>query len=201
MDEILKRLLIVSFLIFLSACECLASESRFIPIELWTGSKWDEIHKLKYGSADLTFGNGRKRITGPIVWRNPITEIGITGYHRVHLGSGKEQIFTITHDGQTLGRVYDSRRQRSIIGGAKFPLGWWRQEETRLFDSVETPLGKQKRRRRITIEILQINFSYNDIENCLKFRWTKEFPRNGQIIDDNNYTYCPDEGLVEVEDN
>ena len=91
--------------------------------------------------------------------------------------------------------------KRSIIGGAKFPLGWWKQEETRLFDSVETPLGKQKRRRRITIEILLINFSYNDIENCLKFRWTKERLRNGQIIDDNNYTYCPDEGLVEVEDN
>ena len=80
MNEVLKRWLIVSLLIFLSACECLASESRFIPIELWTGSKWDENHILKYGSADLTFGNGLKRITGPIVWRNPTTETGIT-YH------------------------------------------------------------------------------------------------------------------------
>ena len=112
----------------------IAQKTRFIPIELWTGSNWDGKDKLNYGVADLTFGNGRKRITGPIEWRNPKTGRVVIGYRRVHLKYGKVQVFTVTHDGQSLGRVYDSRRQRYIIGGAKFPLGWWKQGEKRVFE-------------------------------------------------------------------
>ena len=85
--------------------ENLLQKTRFISIELWTGSNWDGKDKLNYGVADLTFGNGRKRITGPIEWRNPKTGRVVIGYRRVHLKYGKVQVFTVTHDGQSLGRV------------------------------------------------------------------------------------------------
>jgi hypothetical protein len=179
----------------------IAQKTRFIPIELWTGSNWDGEHKLNYGFADLTFGNGRKRITGPIEWRDPITGSVVIGYRRVHLKYGKVQIFTVTHNGQSLGRVYDSRHKASISDGAKFPLGLWKQGEKRIFDSIYTRVGRKQYIRRRTMEIIRINFSFNDNKNCLKFRWKTEDRKKGRIIDDNNYTYCPGKGLVEIEDN
>ena len=181
--------------------ENLTKETRFIPIELWTGSNWDGKDKLNYGVADLTFGNGRKRITGPIEWRNSKTGRVVIGYRRVHLKYSKVQIFTITHDGKSLGRVYDSRRQKYIIGDAKFPLGWWKQGEKRVFNSIYTRIGRKRYLRRKTIEIIRINFRSNDNESCLKFRWKSEDRKKDRIIDDNNYTYCPGKGLVEIEDN
>jgi len=181
--------------------ENLNQETRFIPIEHWTGSIWDGKDKLNYGFADLTFGNGRKRITGPIEWHDPKTGRIVIGYRRVHLKFNNIQIFTVTHDGQSLGRVYDSRRKRSIIGNAKFPLGWWKQGEKRVFDSIYTQIGGKQYIRRKTIAIIRINFGFNDNENCLKFRWKIEDRKKDRIIDDNNNTYCPGKGLVEIEAN
>ena len=179
----------------------ITKERRFIPIELWTGSIWDGEHKLNYGFADLTFGNGRKRITGPIEWRDPITGRVVIGYRRVHLKYDKVQIFTVTHDGQSLGRIYDSRYKASISDGAKFPLGWWEQGEKRFFDTIRTRIGGKQYTRRITMKIVRISFNFNDNENCLKFLWKIEDRKKGRIIDDNDYTYCSGKGLVEIKDN
>jgi len=42
----------------------LAAEQRFIPVELWTGGEWSGKQDLTFSPADLTFGDGRKQITG-----------------------------------------------------------------------------------------------------------------------------------------
>ena len=51
------------------------------------------------------------------------------------------------------------------------------------------------------MEIIRINFRFNDNESCLKFRWKTEDRKKNPIIGDNNYTYCPGKGLVEIEHN
>ena len=47
-----------------------------------------------------------------------------------HLEAG--QLFTVTNDGQCIGRGWDSRRGgRIIVNGCKFPLGVWKEGEKR----------------------------------------------------------------------
>jgi len=179
----------------------LAAEQRFIPVELWTGGEWSGKQDLTFSPADLTFGDGRKQITGPIDWRDPRTGKTIKAYRRVHLKHDKEQIFTITQNGQALGRVFDSRRDATISGGAKFPLGVWRQGEKRGFSVVYHWNDAQQSKRRMTIEILKLDFEVYGYSNCLKFRWTTKKVGESSLRDDNNYTYCPGQGLVEWEDN
>ena len=53
----------------------------------------------------------------------------------------KIQLFTITNNGQCLGRVWDSRKRKrgvvvAIDNGCKFPLGNWKEGETRDFFSA-----------------------------------------------------------------
>jgi hypothetical protein len=179
----------------------LAAEQRFIPVELWTGGEWSGKQDLTFSPADLTFGDGRKQITGPIDWRDPRTGKTIKAYRRVHLKHDKEQIFTITQNGQALGRVFDSRRDATISGGAKFPLEFWRQGEKRGFSVVYHWNDSQQSKRRMTIEILKLDFEVYGYSNCLKFRWTTKNVGESSLRDDNNYTYCPGQGLVEWEDN
>jgi hypothetical protein len=178
-----------------------SAQSRFIPVEPWTGSEWSGKQELTYTVADLTFGDGRKQITGPIDWRNPRTGKTIKAYRRLHLKRDKEQIFTITQDGQALGRVFDSRRDATISGGAKFPLGLWRQDEKRVFHVDYHWNNGETSKRRMTITILKLDFEHAGEAHCLKFRWTTEKPSEGRLRDDNNYTYCPGQGLVDWEDN
>ena len=55
----------------------------------------------------------------------------------------KVQLFTITNNGQCLGRVWDSRKRKrgvvvAIDNGCKFPLGNWKEGETRDFFQLIT---------------------------------------------------------------
>jgi len=59
----------------------------------------------------------------------------------------------------------------------------------------------QQSKRRMTIEILKLDFEVYGYSNCLKFRWTTKKVGESSLRDDNNYTYCPGQGLVEWEDN
>ena len=51
----------------------------------------------------------------------------------------KTQLFTVTNDGQCIGRVYDQRRSgtKYIKNGCKFPLGLWKKGETRTFSVTD----------------------------------------------------------------
>jgi len=180
----------------------LAADERFIPVELWTGAPWSGDPVLTMGPADLTFGaKGQKRIYGPVDWAGPVNGETRKAYRRTHGGEDKLQVFAITHGGQALGRIYDSRYKTSIQGGAKFPLGRWRQGETRAFDARFTKKNGRGYDRRMTITIEELDFSLGGDAHCLKFRWTTEKPGEGRLRDDNNYTYCPGKGLVSLEDN
>ena len=61
----------------------------------------------------------------------------------------KIQLFTLTNNGQCIGRVWDSRRGGRVIENrCKFPLGTWKEGETRSFKSS---LGGKTRKIELTI--------------------------------------------------
>jgi hypothetical protein len=171
---------------------------RFIPVELWTGSKWDGARDLAMKPADIYFGrNNRKRIIGPIAWQHPETGKPVQVYRRIN--RAKEQLFTVRAQKDGLGRVYDSRRSSgSCIDGIKFPLGWWREGETRLFKfQCFSPRGTRTREVKLTIE--RLDYTYDGNDHSLKFRWVLN---GGKIPNsDVSYIYSPGHGLVDLEQN
>ena len=168
-------------------------KTRFIPIELWTGSEWDGVRELKMTPANLFFGGGSKRIVGPILWTRPGTGDQLQVYERIN--RGKKQLFALSSRKDGLGRVFDNRYDRDCIDEVKFPLGQWRDGETRTFD-VSCNNGTLLRKIEITIE--KLDFNHNGIPHSLQFLsivdgGTKPNTRN-------HYTYSPGLGLVSLDE-
>ncbi|MBB6520207.1 hypothetical protein [Pseudoteredinibacter isoporae] len=178
-------------------------KQRFIPVELFTGAKWDGKHELAMKAVStstcVTF-IGKKRpcsqfqITGPFKTEENNTKIEWRGdeipyYRRIFSirESQVESFFTINNSKDGLVRIYDKRKQwgtRTYDGlGSKFPLGYWKQGEVREYNS----------RRPTRIEIIELEGP----NKCLTFRWTiGEGKRRNQ---DNIYTFCPDLGFTEFQ--
>jgi hypothetical protein len=126
--------------------------ARFIPIELWTGAEWDGKRVITMSKADIEFGRANeKNIIGPFEWTHPKTGENLLVYERNN--AGKRQLFTVTNDGTGLGRVYDSRYDRDCVNEVKFPLGYWRQCETRVYE-VKCNGFKKPRPLKVTIKDL-----------------------------------------------
>ena len=170
-----------------------AAKTRFIPVELWTGAEWDGAKVIKAGKADLTFGaGGAKRITGPEPFVRPDTNETILIYRRIN--RDKTQLFTVSSKKDGLGRVYDSRIDKKPCSDeVKFPLGLWRQGETREY---KLHCGPRTRTIRMTIE--DIDFVHAGVPHSLRYRWILEGAGRGG---DNTYVYSPGKGNVEVVEN
>ena len=82
---------------------------------------------------------------------------------------------------------------RFIENGCKFPIGFWKQGESRSFTSSYFDERKGKYKRIKTITILNLE---NKDKSCLKFNWKSS--QKGTVIDENIYEYCPRKGLVKV---
>ena len=169
---------------------------RFIPLELFTGGKIRNDTEIKFTKANLVFGEKKKKkIEGPENWDHPNTGEKIKVYKRTRKGQSglKTQLFTITNDGQCIGRIWDSRRGGRIIeNGCKFPLGIWKEGETRSF--VGSSGGKP---RKIELTILKIGKNQN---SNLKFNWKLYNMKNGKLMDDNDYTFAPEKAMIELND-
>jgi hypothetical protein len=166
-----------------------ATRTRFIPVELWTGSPWDGTPEIRMAPAALEFGRrGDKSINGPKMWN------GIEVYERVYRDS-KTQLFALRDDRTGLGRVYDSRaRDLGCRGEVKFPLGRWKQGEVREY---ELPCVRGIEPLKVTIE--EIDFVHDGVPHSLRFHWLF---RNGRGRGtDMRYTYSPLRGLVHVQGN
>ena len=100
---------------------------------------------------------------------------------------------TITNDGQCIGRIWDSRRGGRIIeNGCKFPLGIWKEGETRSFEGSSG--GKP---RKIELTILKLGKKQN---SSIKFNWKLYNMKNGKLMDDNDYTFAPGKAMIELND-
>jgi len=183
-----------------------ATKQRFIPVELFTGERWDGKHELNLKEASTTacaIVIGRDRpcdnyyLSGPFKTDTNNTKIEWAGneipyYKRTYStqrGGEVESFFTINNSRDGLGRIYDKRKQwgvRTYKGlGSKFPLGYWKQGEVRTYPSD----------RPTRIEIVELDGP----NHCLTFRWVIGLgERRNQ---DNNYTFCPDKGFTEFKHN
>ena len=167
---------------------------RFIPVELWTGGRWNGTRKIRMNAASLVFGGGRKRITGPFGWKNPANGVRYVVYKRTN--GPKTQYFAL-RGGIGIGRVYDSRHPRHCTPGFKFPIGEWRQGQSRTVRQTCWIGTDQSSRflRTLTIKIEQIDFVHKGIPHSLRFRWTAD---NGGANKDNSYIYSPGRGMVGI---
>lgn len=181
-----------------------STKERFIPVELFTGAKWDGKHELSFKTVSTTAcasfsdrGCDNYHVTGPFKTEKNNTKIEWAGenisYYKRTFSTRRmgdvESHFTINNSRDGLVRIYDKRKQwgeRPYDGlGSKFPLGYWKQGEVRTYNS------KMPTR----IEIVELNGP----DNCLTFRWVigKGERRNM----DNTYTFCPDRGFTKIDHN
>src|SRR5450830_968384 len=145
------------------------AKTRYIPVELWTGSQWDGSRELKMLPADLQFSD-HKHINGPF----PYTPHGATApvmvYQRVN--RGKVQFFTLSSRGDGLGRVYDSRfEDRDCVDEVKMPLGLWHENETRV---ITFPCKQGARQSEVVLTIEKLDFEYHGVPHSLQFHWVHD---------------------------
>jgi hypothetical protein len=170
-----------------------ADGRRFIPVELWTGSDWDGTPAITLPVTDLTFGKrAHKRIVGPKKWAHTASGTVHDIYERHN--RNKVQYFAINRKRDGLGRVYDSRYGRYCPDEVKFPLGWWKQGEKRIYDIV-----CDRRKRHIEVTITRLNFTFDGIPHSLEFHW--KLDDGTKPGSNNHYTYSPGKGLVRVTSN
>jgi len=176
------------------------SLERFIPVELWTGIQWDGKEMIRMAYTDTAFGKRmQKRIKGPFHWYHPVTGEKILVYERTKkLKKGlKYQLFALNMDKSGIGKVFDERpgrKTRSFQGEVLFPLGYWRQGETRSFRYNEF-INRAPVIRNARITIKRINFKYKHIPLSLEYDWILTDSK-GSVIFHENYIYSPGESMV-----
>ena len=191
----MKKLIIIFFIFSFSQLSF--ANERFIPLELFTGGEIRDDIDIKFTPADKVFGKKkRKKIVGPLDWRAPGSEEIIKVYKRTQKNREgrvrKTQYFTITNDGQCMGRVYDQRRSgtKYIKNGCKFPLGFWKKNETRTFSVTDGG-----RSRTVELKILQLGKKPTD---CVKFNWKLFDAATGQKYGDNDYKFCKGRAMTDL---
>ena len=191
----MKKLIII-FFIFPFSQLSFANE-RFIPLELFTGGEIRDDIDIKFTPADKVFGKKkRKKIVGPLDWRGIGSEEIIKIYKRTEKNREgkvrKTQYFTITNDGQCMGRVYDQRRSgtKYIKNGCKFPLGLWKKDETRTFSVTDGGSS-----RTVELKILKLGKKPTD---CVKFNWKLFDASTGQKYGDNDYKFCKGRAMTDL---
>ncbi len=177
------------------------TKERYIPVELWAGVEWDGSKELKMPKADFTFRHrSAYQIKGPMEWEHPVMRQMFVVYERINPGRDgvKLQRFTINQEKNGLGRVYDARSGlglRMFSGGLKFPLGTWKESETRkfLYQHYE---GSRIAERAETITITQIDFEFLQNLHCLEFYWTATDRDEKKYYDRQTYIYCPGKSMM-----
>ncbi len=175
--------------------------TRFIPVELWTGERWNGAHELTMWPADFTFGKrNHKRISGPFTWLHPVTNEELNAYQRVNetKKGTKKHLFTINPDRTGLAKIYDNRpvvgERLQSVNAVLFPLGWWKKGERRNFPFFEYVDGR-KIERTATIRIRRLSFTYKGIEHALKYDWILK-DTTGKILFHERFIFAPEKSLV-----
>jgi hypothetical protein len=179
-----------------------AARERFIPVELWAGGAWNGRRELAMPKVDGHYRHNKATysIKGPIEWKHPATGQTHLVYERVNpqRGGPKLQLFTINGERSGLGRLYDGRPNRDVrtsSAGLKFPLGTWKEGETRKF-AYKVYEGSTDSVRIESITIKQIDFTIGSDKHCLEFYWTVTDKDEKKLYDHHTYSYCPERSMV-----
>jgi hypothetical protein len=175
------------------------TKERYIPVELWAGAEWDGKRELRMPKVDGTYSHrtATYQIKGPTEWKHPVTGKVFVVYERINPGkdADKSQIFTINDHQTGLGRLFDGRPgrdTRTYSGGLKFPLGLWKEGESKWF--VYKVWDTRETQRTETITIKQIDFTHQGNLHCLEIYWTATDIKT--TFDRHTYIYCPGKSMV-----
>ena len=176
------------------------TQTRYIPMELILGAPWNGRKELALPAGRFTESVARDPSTwsGPLAWLHPDLNKSTMVYERSR--KGVAQRFAVRDDGSAVGRVSDSRFGISSCDQeAKYPLGYWKQGETREFayrcwierEGVRTPQEAQS-----TIHIEQLDFVYAGQPHALQIRWIFRTGKELRETDNRVYTFAPGKGVV-----
>ena len=175
------------------------TKERYIPVELWAGADWDGKRELKMPKVEGTYRHrtATYQIKGPTDWKHPKTGQTYVVYERINAGTDgdKWQIFTVNEDQTGLGRLFDGRPgrdTRTYSGGLKFPLGLWKEGESKWF--VYKVWDSRETQRTETITIKQKDFAFQGTPHCLEFYWAATDRKT--TFDRHTYIYCPGKSMV-----
>jgi hypothetical protein len=179
------------------------SRTRFIPLELILGGDWNGGRALALPAGPFTesIPNIASTWTGPTAWRNGDTGETIMVYERSGRG-GVVQKMAVRKAGDAIGRVADSRFGSTCDGEGKYPLGIWKQGETRRYEYScwYGPAGERRPRVNVTtITIEEIDFTHAGIAHSLRVRWILKRKGEEKELDNRVYVYSPGLGLAHVQ--
>ena len=178
--------------------------SRMITPALWAGTTATHSGAVLAGelpAVDRTTTDGL-RIQGPVEVESPTGAGKVRAYMRTTtaIGGQRLQHVTVTQQGSGLGRILDTTiglPERRFAGDVVFPLGLWKQGEIREFEAVEFTLAGTAQRR-VTLEILDLDFVYKGAAHSLAYRLTIHDAAN-RVIGCETSVYSPGAGLVRFE--
>lgn len=171
---------------------------RFIPTQFVVPGVWDGTRSIDTPTANFVDGGG-DRWSGPAEDTEPLTGRRIVSYGRERSNRREGTVvqrFAVREQGDGIGRIRDSRfGGLECAGEIKFPLGLWREGETRRNHYQCVTKGQLPETRINTITIEKIDFPCGGLEHCLQFTWVHESERWGKL-DDQRYIIAPGIGQM-----
>jgi len=181
-----------------------ATRTRYIPLELILGAPWDGRREIAMPAGVFTEGvppnKNPSTWRGPVEWQHPETGARLMIYDRSR--RGVVQKFAVRSDGTAVGRVADNRNDISSCDQeGKYPLGLWKQGETRQFDyRCWRAKGSEKFVTDMitTITIDEIDFRYAGAAHSLQVHWILKHKGEAGEVDNRIYVFSPGRGVVYV---
>jgi hypothetical protein len=180
---------------------CAETLERYIPLQLIIGDRWNGEQTITYPSGRFVEGardTAPSIWVGPKQWVHPKTGRTLAVYARGRDGrNAAEQIFAVRDDQAAIGRVADSRFGITACDQeAKYPLGLWKQRETRTFDST-CWYGNKVQAKVTAITIQELDYTCYGQEHCLRIEWILRDKGNESAnIDHRVYDFAPNLGMV-----
>lgn len=179
------------------------TKTRFIPLELVVPGKWSGARKIESpDKVDFVDGGG-DRWSGPIADADLTTGRPIIAFMRVRTTRREgtvTQRFAVREEDDGIGRVYDSRfGEIRCSGEIKFPLGLWREGETRRNEYVCAAKSGKPNRRSNIITIEKVDFPCRGVPHCLQFTWRHHMEGKTEPLDDRRYIFAPGLGQIAAE--
>jgi len=179
-----------------------ATGVRFIPFQLIVPALWDGRREIAaYPTTHVDPGGDRW--SGPLSAPDAFVGKTVAVYARVRNDKREGEVtqhFAVRPERDGIGRIYDSRFGGiRCAGEIKFPLGEWRQAETRRNEFLCARPGEKPTGRVNVIVIENIDFECRGVAHCLQFTWTHYREGKAEPLDDRRYIFAPGLGLAAAE--
>ncbi len=179
-----------------------ATGARFIPFQLVVPAPWDGKREIaQYPTSHVDPGGDRW--SGPITVPDAFSGKTVAVYRRQRSTKREGDVaqdFAVRLERDGIGRIFDSRFGGiRCAGEIKFPLGEWRQGETRRNEFLCSGPGGKPTGRVNVIVIEKIDFECRGVRHCLQFTWTHYMAGKDKPLDDRRYIFAPGLGLIAAE--